>query len=157
MKNRVRLAAVLSASLIAGCNVFGAGNRIYEAQRLELSGTRTTLVGLVVDYAKTQQWTILSTGDGAGVPVEALTAPVDISGMTMRDRWYFWIQDNEILVEMRLEVRFDADYPTWSSSQVLCDTYAYNTEHQHMQELADRAGKRGGRLLATAGGATIRN
>ena len=124
---------------------------------MELSGNRRSLVDLIVAYAKNQHWVIVSTSVGPSPAVEALSPSVDVSGMGMRNRWLFWVEDNQVVTEMRLEVRFDPAVDVWESSPVLCDTYEYQNEQRHLQGLAELAASRIHPVLAAAGNAAVRN
>ena len=156
MKNPAVLAAVI-ALFVAGCSMVGFDQKLYEAQRLELFGSRDALVELVVAYARAQNWVIVSTSVGPNAAVEALSPSVDVVGMGMRNRWFFWVEDNEVKAELRLEVRFDPAVDVWESSPVLCDTYEYQDEQRHLQKLAEFAGKRRPSQVAALGSAKVRN
>ena len=156
MKARALL-SIVSMLLVAGCSTVGFGERLYEAQRLELSGSRKTLADLIVAYAKDQQWVVVARSVGPNPSVEAVSPKIDVSGMGMRNRWLFWVEDNQVVTEMRLEVRFDPAVDVWESSPVLCDTYEYQNEHRHLQGLAAFAASRSRPVLAAAGNSAVRN
>jgi hypothetical protein len=156
MKTRALLVTV-SMVLTTGCSMVGIDQKLYEAQRLELSGGRKALGDLIVAYTKDQRWAIVATSVTPNPAVEALSPPVEVSGMTMRNRWFFWAEDNQVLVEMRLEVRFDPAVDVWESSPVLCDTYEYQNEQRHLKGLAEFASTRAHPVLAAVGNSAVRN
>jgi len=152
MNKRMLVAAATMLGL-AGCSLMGLGERRYEAQRLQIGGSARTLAQLISAYAETQPWVIVSRGDTPSPTVEALSAPVEVSGITMRNRWLFWAKDNQVVVELHLEVRFDPAVDLWESSAFVCDSYEYQHEQRHLQALAELAGTTGPVMVAAAASA----
>ena len=156
MKNHV-MGALVGVLALAGCSEVGFGQKLYEAQHLALTGGRRALTDLIVTYAHAQHWVIVSTSVGPNPTVEALSPNVDVSGMTLRNRWLFWAEDNQVRVVMQLEVRFDPAVDVWESSPVLCETYEYQNEQRQLQGLAELAASRNPPMVVAAGDSAVRN
>ena len=132
----VGMTTVVGCLIMIGCGTMGFGEKLYEAQQLRVAATQTTLLRIVSAYATSQGWHLVNTSAEAGDVVEALSPAIEVSGMQMRNRWFFWLADNKLLIEKRLEVKFDPNEEVWQSSTAVCDTYAYENELLHLGEIA---------------------
>lgn len=152
------LATVASLAILSGCMTVGHAPRRYQPQSLALWGTRTSLTELVEAYVRAHGWRVVAmTRYGPGPAVEALSVREDVLGVNMRNRWYFWVEDNQVRVELRSEARFHPRAGSWESTPLVCDTYSYHLERQQLLDLAAFAQHWGRAGLAQIGMVTTRH
>lgn len=127
------VAAVTVASVLWGCVT--VETRHYEPQRAVMQQPLPpyALLDAAARNAAAQGWTVVLM-DRAHGRMEALT-PVDKGeGVVTRERWTFWVVDQELKVAMTLEVKEDSGN-RWQSTQELCEGYGYLRESDQLSRV----------------------
>ncbi len=127
------LLAFLSVSAVACVRATNVKPTTEVSQSVRLSNPvlfRTTLA-----YVEGQSWEVRVSDQGLGY-IEAVSKVDSASGMNTRERWMFWTRDGEVSVQLRLEYLENAE---WSHVDLVCDSYSYFREHQHLGAIAEKA------------------
>jgi hypothetical protein len=131
------LQALLVASALAAAACAPLSNvKPTDEKTRSISLPNQTLFDAALRYAETQNWTIDSSDQGLGW-IEALSEVDATSGMTTRERWIVSTRDNEIGIRLSLE---SFERGQWRSIDLVCSSYNYFRENNHLGGIADQAG-----------------
>ena len=127
----------LAGLLLVACAPLNAV-RVQQEKTLRVDVDNTVLFASALDFVGLQGWEVESSDQGLGW-IEALGPVDDSEGMTTRERWRISTSDGEIGIQLALEV---LERGKWSSVNLVCHTYSYARETQHLSTLANIAKNR---------------